>query len=129
MSPVKTTPPAVGVTPATTGEPASYFHLTLPVSASIAVIHPFALPTCFFEPPENASPGTYFTSPDLNSAHQSTAPTYSARRSGSKAGPFHSTPPSVPGHATTPSGVGAPELLIVVTGVLNRSLCVLRSTT
>src|SRR5688572_18351206 len=71
----------------------------------------------------------YSTLPLLNVAHQSTEPTYRVRVVASKAGPFHSTPPRTPGHARIPAGVGSLSAFrIVVIGVLNAGLCVLRST-
>src|SRR5579862_6957920 len=64
-SPVKTKPPAVGVTAATSGVGDLYFHFTLPLSASIAVSQPPHFSTGSFRPngcsaspePDHAAPG------------------------------------------------------------------------
>src|SRR5688572_25961674 len=71
----------------------------------------------------------YSCAPDVNVAHQSTEPTYNVFDEGSNAGPFHSTPPSTPGQARMPAGVGSLSALrIVVIGILNDGFCVDRST-
>ena len=79
-SAVKTSPPAVGVTPATTGAGAANFQRTAPVSASKAVIQPLAsLDGPCISPmaePNQIAPadGTAGSAASCTFAHQSTAP-------------------------------------------------------
>ena len=55
--------------------------------------------------------------------HQSTLFTYTRLAGAEKAGPFHCTPPAVPGQKCVPSGVsGASIFSIVVTGVFQATL-------
>src|ERR1700749_918359 len=86
MSPTKTMPPAVGVTPDITGASALCFQATLPLSASIAVIQPAHLSCgsswpnscCLSGDPEYGSPGLDCSAAAFdafNVTHQSTAPT------------------------------------------------------
>ena len=130
-SPAKTTPPAVGVTPATTGIDDRYFQRTEPLSASIAEIQPWLFSNGSLSPkpfaaPENAPPAR---PPGLSAGsaitveHQSTAPTKSRLSDRSNAGPFHSDPPVVPGQKRTgrPGTSGAAMFSRVVVGVCQRS--------
>src|SRR2546425_3460717 len=76
-SPVSTRPPAVCVTPATTGAGVRNRHRTTPPSASTAVSQPRPVSADVgLKPvPLYIAPGTYSTGPDVNVPHQSTAPT------------------------------------------------------
>ena len=96
---MNTRPPAVGVTPATTGAGAANFQRTAPVSASKAVIQPLAsLAGPWISPmaePNQIAPadGTVGSSASCTLAHQSTAPVYNVFSVGWNAAPFHSLPP------------------------------------
>src|SRR5437016_4773292 len=107
-SPVKTRPPAVGVTAATMGVGDLYFQRTRPLSASTAVSQPPHF-SCGSKRPKacSGSPEPDQTAPGLPLAvaagatftevHQSTALTKSKFNGGLKLGPFHSVPPDEPG--------------------------------
>src|SRR5882762_10595679 len=103
MSAAKTTPPAVGVTPARMGRGASNFQRTLPFSASNAVTQPLAFATgvcvsVFSLPSQVPAVGNVVVSRlSLTRIHQSTAPTYRELVCGLYAAPFHSDPPWLPG--------------------------------
>src|SRR5689334_4242479 len=130
-SPANTTPPAVGVTPATTGIDERYFQRTAPLSASIALIQPWLFSNGSLSPKPLAAPGygPPARPPGLSAGsavtveHQSTAPTKCRLRGRSNAGPFHSVPPVVPGQNRTglPGTSGASMFSRVVVGVCQRS--------
>src|SRR5687768_11035078 len=129
-SPVNTTPPAVGVMPASIGVGAWYFHAMLPSSALIACTQPFDVPTGSLTPNGASasaspvyglpiSPGGGLFAIRLTLAHQSTALTNNRFVAGSKAGPFHCTPPVKPGQkCVSLSENGVATFSIVVTAVL-----------
>src|SRR5262249_61503365 len=106
-SPVKTRPPAVGVTAATSGVGDLYFHRTLPVSASTAVIQPPHISfgsvrpkACSGSPdPDHAAPGLPTAEAAVatfTEAHQSVAVTNTRLSAALNAGPIHSVPPDTP---------------------------------
>src|SRR5439155_11138009 len=77
-SPVKTSPPAVAVTPATVGLGERYRQRTVPRAASSAVSHPLAWPaeSEVYVPPMYSVPGTKrVVVPAWYVPHQSTAAT------------------------------------------------------
>src|SRR5215467_10770484 len=130
-SPVKTRPPAVGVTAATSGVGDLYFQRTRPVSASTAVIQPPHISfgsvrpkACSESPdPDHAAPGLPTAEAAVatfTETHQSTALTNTRLRAALNAGPFHSVPPFTPGQKCVSLVVlsGTFTLLRVVTGVL-----------
>src|SRR5678816_645104 len=110
MSAVNTRPLAVGVTPASIGDAAWYFHRTDPLSASTAVTHPLALLTesnisaCGVAAASQVAPGAGIGASAgsiMSDTHQSTAPAYNVLLRGSYAAPFHSVPPMMPGQNRT----------------------------
>src|SRR5215468_2421453 len=130
-SPVKTRPPAVGVTAATSGVGDLYFHRTRPVSASTAVNQPPHISFGSLRPkrcsgspePDHAAPGLPTAEPavaTLTDEHQSAAFTNNRFSGALNAGPFHSVPPPTPGQKRVSLVVlsGTFTLLRVVTGVL-----------
>src|SRR5688572_9111329 len=128
-----TMPPAVAVTAPITGVSERYFHRTAPVLASTAVTHPVGtvLPSPGTTVPPRCKPRGEYLVPGvrLTTMQLSTEPTKSVIRRGSNAGPFHNTPPAAPGQMRVPSVVTVLRTgSTVVTGVLNRTLRVARST-
>src|SRR5215471_14006149 len=100
-SPVKTRPPAVGVTAATSGVGDLYFHRTRPVSASTAVNQPPHISFGSLRPkrcsgspdPDHAAPGLPTAKPPaatLTEELQSAALTKNSLSASKSAGPVHS---------------------------------------
>src|SRR5579871_409658 len=129
-SPVKTRPPAVGVTPATSGVGDLYFQRTFPLSASTAVIQPPHCACGSLRPngcsgspePDHAPPGlptALAAVATFTDVHQSVALTNSKFNDALKPGPFHSVPPFTPGQKRVSEVVlsGTFTLKCVVTGV------------
>src|SRR5437899_12611520 len=90
------------VAPATTGAGDWYRQRTMPVSASTAVTQPRlreSLSPKAFAEPRNCLPGSNSgsLSSSFNVVHQSTLLTYTRLVAAEYLGPFHCTPPAVPG--------------------------------
>jgi hypothetical protein len=130
---VKVRPPAVAVTPATTGAGARKRHRGRPVAASNAATQPRASRRGSMRPngstsralPVHGTPVFPSSRPGgvvHTVVHQSTVPTTSVPDAASYAGPFHSAPPCTPGQKRTPAGVGATVSLSSVVVVDAHSL-------